>query len=298
MNETTAPEGGSAASPPMRPPGPEPGFTSEMSRLFIVPAVIVMLCLGVFVLFGLIASEGKTAADYLGEIRQGSSNRRWQAAYELSRLLSHDAEKNRKAGVGREIASLLDDPKTNEPLVRRYLVVALEAVADPATAPALQSALSDPDVEVRLYAARALGRIGSPGSVKALLPLLEEEDPALRKMALFSLGKIGDRSAAPGIHPRLDDAVEDVRWNAALSLAALGDGAGIATLRQMLDTAHLEKVEGITEDQKIEARLNALQAIYRLKDPSLRGVVEEIGRSDPSLRVRDLALKILREWSA
>ena len=296
MNDPTAPEGSTAAAPP--PSEPEPGFTSEMTRLFIVPAAIVLLCLGVFVLFGLVASEGKTAADYLAEIRQGSSNRRWQAAYELSRLLSRDAEKNRQAGVGREIASLLADPKITEPLVRRYLVVALEAVADPATVPALNSALSDADIEVRLYAARALGRIGSRESVKSLLPLLEEEDPALRKMALFSLGRIGDRSAAPGIHPRLDDPVEDVRWNAALSLAALGDGSGAATLRQMLDTSYLAKVEGITEDQKIEARINALQAVYRLKDPSLRGIVEELGRSDPSLRVRDLALKILKEWSA
>jgi len=291
MTDTTAPQ-----EPTPEEPGS--GFFSDMSRLFIVPAAIVLLCVGVFVLFGLIASEGRTAADYLGEIRQGSPNQRWQAAYELSRLLSRDAEKNRKAGVGKEIAALLEDPKTTEPLVRRYLVVALEAVADPATAPTLEAALHDQDTEVRLYAARALGAIGSPGSVGPLVALLPDEEPALRKMALHSLGRIGDRSAIEGIRPRLDDPIEDVRWNAALSLAMLGDGGGAETIRKMLDTSYLDKVQGITEDQKVEARINALQAVYRLKDSSFRAVVEELSRTDPSLRVRDLALKILGEWPA
>jgi HEAT repeat protein len=290
MTEPTAPEAPVNEDPPQ-------SFASEMSRFFVVPAAIVVLCVGVFLLFGLIASEGKSAADYLQEIRQGASNRRWQAAYELSRVLSRDAGKNRASGVGVEIAAILQDPKTTEPLVRRYLVVALEAVADPQTAPALVAALSDQDVEVRLYAARALARLPGDASVKALLPLLQDQDAALRKMALYSLGRIGDPSAAEAIRPRLEDTVEDVRWNAALSLAVLGDASGAGVLREMLDIAHLDRIEGITEEQKLEARVNALQAIYKLRDPSLRGLVEEISAKDPSLHVRDIALKVLKEWT-
>jgi hypothetical protein len=276
---------------------PPQSFLGEMSRFFVVPAAIVVLCAVVFVLFGLIASEGRTAADYIREIRQGSANQRWQAAYELSRVLSTGAEKHRQEGVGREIAALLEDPKTTDPLVRRYLVLALEAVADPETAPAIEAALADADPDVRLFAARALGRIASPGSTKALLPLLSNEDPALRKIALYSLGRIGDRSAAEAIRPRLDDPVEDVKWNAALALAVLGDASGSSVLRKMLDTTYLDTIAGITEEQKLEARVNALQAIYKLKDPALRGVVEDLSRNDPSLHVRDIALKVLKAWT-
>jgi len=276
---------------------PPQSFFGEMSRFFVVPAAIVVLCVAVFLLFGLVASEGRTAADYLKEIRQGSANQRWQAAYELSRVLSTDAEKHRREGVGREIAALLQDPKTTDPVVRRYLVLALEAVADPETAPAIEGSLGDADAEVRLYAARALGRIASPGSTAALLPLLANEDPGLRKIALYSLGKIGDRSAAGAIRPRLEDPVEDVRWNAALTLALLGDPSGAPVLRKMLDATYLDTIDGITEEQKLEARVNALQAVYKLRDPALRELVEKISRNDPSLHVRDIALKVLKAWT-
>ncbi|HZE89107.1 MAG TPA: HEAT repeat domain-containing protein [Verrucomicrobiae bacterium] len=298
MTEPSGPVSTGVPGVPETPHGePEPGFASEMSRLFIIPAAIVLLCVGVFVLFGLIASEGRTAADYLQEIRQGVEGRRWQAAYELSRLLSRNPEDQRKAGVGIDIAAILADPKTTDPLVKRYLVVALEAIADPATAPALETLLADPDLEVRLYSARALGRLASPTSVKPLVALLENDEPALRKIALYSLGRIGDASAVPAMRPRLEDTVEEVRWNAALSLAVLGDGAGAATLKQMLDPAYLDKVAGITEEQKLEARVNALQAVLKLKDPALRPLVEDVSRNDPSLHVRDIALKVLDRWT-
>ncbi len=276
---------------------PESGFLTEISRLFFVPAAIVVLCVLVFVLFGLIASEGKTARDYLEEIRQGGANRRWQAAFELSRILTRDERARSDPSLGTEIAGLLSDPHLDEPLVRRYLILALEQIADPSAGPAVEKALADPDQEVRLYAARALGRIEGPGSVAALLPLLQDQDAGLRKMALHSLGRLGDAGAAAEMRPRLDDPVEDVRWNAALALAVLGDRSGAEMLGLMMDSAYLDRVEGITEEQKIEARVNAIQAAFRLSDPGLRRFVEGLSRTDSSLRVRDVAMKTLKEWN-
>src|SRR5207247_10553775 len=56
-------------------------------QFFIFPMAIVAVCVTVFVVFGLIASEGRTARDYVAEIRNGSANARWQAAFELSKML-------------------------------------------------------------------------------------------------------------------------------------------------------------------------------------------------------------------
>lgn len=290
-----------SAPPPPAPPGDEPerdqGFLSEMGRLFVIPAVIVGLSVIVFVLFGLISSEGRTAREYLDEIRGGASNRRWQAAFEMSRILARDTRARSDPKLGADIAALLVDPKTEDPQVRRYLLLALQEIHDPATAPAVRQALSDPDPEVRLFAARALGEIKAPGSVEALIPVLQSDDAALRKMALFALGRLGDAAAVPEILPRLEDPQEDVRWNAALTLALLGDSHGVPILRQMLDASYLDRVEGITETQKTEARINAVQAAWRLRDPQLREAVDRLSRSDPSLQVRDIALKALRDWS-
>ena len=48
---------------------------------------IVAVCVTVFVIFGLIAARAKGARDYLAEVRTGGANRRWQAAFELSKVL-------------------------------------------------------------------------------------------------------------------------------------------------------------------------------------------------------------------
>jgi hypothetical protein len=53
-------------------------------QFFIFPLSIVAVCVTVFVIFGLIASEGKGPRQYLDEVRTGSANRRWQAAFELT----------------------------------------------------------------------------------------------------------------------------------------------------------------------------------------------------------------------
>src|SRR5213592_3413640 len=58
-----------------------------VSQFFIVPVVIIALCVGIFILFGLITGETRSARDYLEEVKAGKGSRRWQAAFELSRYL-------------------------------------------------------------------------------------------------------------------------------------------------------------------------------------------------------------------
>jgi HEAT repeat protein len=274
----------------------ESSFAADMGRLFLIPALIVGLSVVIFVLFGWIAGERRTAGDYLQEVRHGTTGRKWQAAFELSRVLARDREALEDPAVASEIVGILQDPATGDPRVRRYLILALEQIGNPATAPAIRESLSDGDVEVRLFAARALGHMGDREAVPALVEMLAAEDPGLRKMALHALGRIGESSAAPAMRARLDDPVEDVRWNAALGLAVLGDPAGSGVIRQMLDPAYLEAIPEITDGQKIEARLNAVHAAWLLGGPEMRALVEEVGAGDSSLRVRDSALKAVEEW--
>ena len=289
---------GGTAEPPVPPPGEEEesSFAADMGRLFFVPALIVGLSVLIFLLFGLIASERRGAQDYIQEVRHGVTGRKWQAAFELSRVLSTDEEARRDPQVAREIAATLQDPGTTDPRVRMYLVVALQQIGDPATTGAVRAALSDADPEVRLFAARALGQLRDSAAVPALTEMLAGEDAGMRKVALHALGRIGDKAAVGPMKARLDDPVEDVRWNAALGLAALGDGSGAAIIGRMLDPAYLDGVEGISEQQKIEARLNAIQGAFLIGGPEMREAVERSGRADESLKVRDAALRALEQW--
>ncbi|HEY3176474.1 MAG TPA: HEAT repeat domain-containing protein [Candidatus Polarisedimenticolia bacterium] len=271
---------------------PEQGFLRELSQFFIVPSLIVLLCVGVFIMFGLLSSENKSARDFLQEVRTRRGGDRWQAAFELSRAIGKQPERGADPRLMADIISALHQEGREDPQVRKYLIIALERLGSPEGGPAIIEALGDSDPEVRLHAARALGTLGDvAGAAGPLTGLLDDEDPAIRKVAIHALGRTHDPAAIPALLPLLEDPAEEIRWNAALALAVLGDGSGVGVISRMIDRSHLDKVEGITEDQKVSAMVNGIQAIYLLKDASFSARLRELGEKDPSLNVREIALK-------
>jgi len=293
-----APQAGQPAqgSQPPPPDEPEQGFIRELSQFFIVPSLIVLLCVGIFLMFGLITSEGKTAEDYLQEVRKGRGSERWLAAFELSRLLAARKQTEADGPLVAEIVTLLNEEKDGDAAVRIYLISALESLHHPDAAAPLIGSLGDPDPNVRLHAAKALGAFeGVSEAVGPLAGLLDDEDPALRKVAIHALGRTHDRAAVAALLPRLDDPVQDVRWNAALALAVIGDASGRGVIGEMLDRRRLDAIEGISEGQKISALINGTQAAYLLRDSQLLEAVAKLSTDDPSLRVREVALRVLEE---
>ncbi|HKY32204.1 MAG TPA: HEAT repeat domain-containing protein [Candidatus Polarisedimenticolia bacterium] len=292
-----APGGGPGR--PVDPGEPEQGFIRELSQFFIVPSLIVLLCVGVFILFGLLTTEDRSARDFLQEVRSAGRSDRWQAAFELSRAIDRQPSVRQDERFVQEVAGVLREEAGVDPRIRKYLVIALENLGHPAGGAALVEALSDPDAEVRLHAARAVGVLGKiPGSAGPLEALLSDDDAGIRKVAVYALGRTGDPAAVAALRPRLEDEAQDIRWNAALALAVLGDPSGRDVLATMLDRAYLDRVEGITEDQKVNALINGVQGVYVLREPSLKEHVRELSEDDPSLKVRSIALEALKEWDA
>jgi hypothetical protein len=257
----------------------------------------------VYALFGLIASEGKTSADYLADIRLRPGGA-WQAAFELSRLVAREPPARRDPGFTPRLLALFEEARGGDPRLRRYLALALKELRDPRSLDALVAAVrDDPDVETRLYAAWALGLLGDPRARPALEPLLESHEPDLRKIAVFAIGRLdGAPGTAEILAPMIHDPVEDVAWNAALALARHGDRRGLALLRRMLDRSYLDRVtrpdeQGVprrlTEAQKEEAMLTALGSLARLGDASDRAPVRRLQETDPNLRVRQAARETL-----
>ena len=77
------PEAAPAPAPAASEHGAEPrrqGTPFLVLQFFLFPMAIVAVCVGVFIVFGLIANEGKGAREYLDEIKSGSANRRWPRA--------------------------------------------------------------------------------------------------------------------------------------------------------------------------------------------------------------------------
>lgn len=286
------PQPGQAAAAP---PPPERQSTPFLVlQFFVFPMAIVASCVAVFVVFGLIAAEGKSAREYVAEVRSGGATRRWQAAFELSKLIQ--GKKDRALEDPRfvdELIALFEDAEKDDPRVRRYLALALGRIGDARALPALLKVVSadakDADSETLIYSIWALGAIHDEAAAPALVRLAAAEDAGVRKAAVHALGTLPGDAARERLLQSLQDPAEDVRWNAALALARRGDAAAAPVLRSMLDRAHLDTVAGLLPEQREEAMLAAISAAALLQDEELRSALALLRKSDPSLKLRDAA---------
>jgi HEAT repeat protein len=296
-------------SPSPAPEGTEPAPAKQgapylVLQFLVFPLVIVAVGVGVFVLFGLITAEGKGPRDYLDLIRTGSSNRRWQAAYELSKVIQVGEDPGLSdPRLVREMVTLFEDAEGDDPRVRRYLTLALGRLGDSRAAPSLLEYLervrrgedSDPDSETHIYAVWALGAIGDEAALPELVALTSHEDPGLRKTAVHALGVFPSEEATTALKEALSDPVDDVRWNAAAALARQGDPAAVPVLEQMLDREQLARGESVTPEQSEEIILQAVAAAAFISDARLEARLAKLGDDDPSLKVRDAARRSLEQ---
>src|SRR5262245_66534028 len=141
-------------------------------QFFVFPLAIVAVCVTVFVIFGLIASEGKGPRQYFDEVRTGSANRRWQAAFELTKVLqAHRDPALQDPRFVEEAVRTFQESASDDPRVRRYLALALGRLGDRRAVPALLQAAKDAapdgahaDRERPVYAAWARGAVGNPAA--------------------------------------------------------------------------------------------------------------------------------------
>jgi len=268
-------------------------------QFFIFPMAIVGVCVAVFVIFGMIASEGKGARDYLAEVRTGSANRRWQAAFELSKVLQARKDKAlADPAFAAEITKVFEESAADDPRVRRYLALALGRLGSPRAVPALLQAAkgsgsASADSETQIYAVWALGAIADPAAVHDLVELTRVEDAGLRKAAVHALGSFPDDASAAALAAALSDPVEDVRWNAAVALARRRDPRAAPVLLQMMDRAHLAAIPDLTPDQREDAIVQAAAAAGSVPDPALRNALQGLVDADPNLQVKEAARRAL-----
>lgn len=285
-----------------QPPPPEPERQTTpflVLQFFIFPMAIVAVCVAVFVIFGMIAAEGKGARDYLTEIRTGSANRRWQAAFELSKVLQARKDKAlADPAFASEITSVFEQSAADDPRVRRYLALALGRLGSARAVPALLRAAQGPaegpaDSETQIYAVWALGAIGDASALPGLLELARAEDAGVRKAAVHALGSFPGEASAGALAQALSDRVEDVRWNAGVALARRGDPRAAPVLLQMMDRGHLATLPDLTPEQREEAVLQAAAAAGHVADPALKQALQALVEADPSPKVKEAARRAL-----
>ena len=272
-------------------------------QFFLIPLAVVALAVGVYVGFRSLLADARTPQDYLLEVQSGGSNRRWPAAYELSRQMADP-----KVRADRTLAPALVKAFENaqgDSQVRRYLALAIGRLDPPLPAEAivdLTRALDDPDSETRISVIFALGSSGDAAVVPRLIPLYtaQDVDAGIRKMVVYALGALPGDTQIDTLRTALQDAAPDVRWNAAVALARKNNHEGVGVLKQMLDRTYVEQTVkrevrlDADQDPIADVLISGLRAAATLKDESLRPSITTLSQNDRSLKVRDAALEALK----
>ena len=273
-------------------------------QFFLIPLLVVGATVLVYYGFRSLLSEDRSAAEYLTDIRSGGSNRRWPAAYELSRLMA-DPEfvKREEATLASELTKAFAESKNDDPKVRQYLALTLGRLTPPLPAEARQlliDALNDKDSQTRINAIYALGLTGDATAVPDIERQYQSEDAGVRKMAVYALGSMPIDAGNEMLVKALEDAQADVQWNAAVALARHGRHEGVPVLRRMLDRAYVER--NVTRqpqsrgdvDPVGEVIISGLHAIGALKESALSEQVRALSTEDRNLKVRQAAIEALK----
>ena len=271
-------------------------------QFFLIPLAVVGIAVMVYVGFRALLTDRRTAQDYLAEVRNGGSDRRWPAAYELSRLMA-DPKVRADPALAPELVKAFDDTPDSDPRVKRYLALAIGRLDPPLPARAVErltGALESADDETRISAIWALGSSGDASVVPRLISLYDSPDQGVRKMAVYALGALPGEAQLATLRTALQDPVHDVRWNAAVALARKGSHDGVPVLQQMLDREYVEHAvtRAVRQDEDADpiadVMISGLRAAATLKDEALKPSVTSLSRTDRSMRVRQAALEALK----
>ena len=272
-------------------------------QFFLIPLAVVAVTVSVYVGFRSLLADARTPEDYLAEVQRGGSDRRWPAAYELSRLMA-DPKVRADRTLAPSLVKAFENSK-NDQQVRRYLALAigrLDPPLPPAAVAELTQALDDPDSETRISVIWALGSSGDQAVVPRLLPLYtaQDSDAGIRKIVIYALGALPGDTQIDTLRTALEDPTADVRWNAAVALARHGNGDGVGVLKQMLDRTYVEQAvkrdvrQNDDQDPVADVMISGLRAAATLKDASLRPSVTTLSQNDRSIKVREAALEALK----
>jgi HEAT repeat protein len=273
-------------------------------QFFLIPLLVVGAMVLVYIGFRSLLSEDRSAGEYLTDIRSGGSNRRWPAAYELSRLMADpEFAKSEEATLAPELTKAFADSKNDDPRVRQYLALTLGRLTPPLPADARQllvDALNDPDSQTRINAIWALGSTREVSVAPEIVRMYGTDDAGMRKMAVYALGSMPADVGNDTLVKALEDPEPDVQWNAAIALARHGRHEGVAVLGRMLDRAYVER--NVTRQQQPrmdvdpvgEVMISGLRALAALQDVTLTEQVKTLSTDDPNLQVRQAASEALK----
>ena len=153
--------------------------------------MVTMLGVMFFFVFKVLTFETNSPQDYLTDVQIGSATKRWQAAYELSKILSVPDRVPINEGFQKKMISIYEHSIHDDPMVRTYMAMAMGRTGQIIYGPTLMEGLKDADAVTRLAAIKALGFLKYRPAIRHLEMFLDEKySNEERLAAVISLGEL------------------------------------------------------------------------------------------------------------
>lgn len=272
--------------PPVKPPSV--GF---IVQLFVVPGLIVAAIVGIWLLFGRLATAEQDWHRQLVELQNPNEHRRWRGAMGLSQMLRADQD------LGESSQHLAENPEL------------VKGIGDLLGAELERNGQREEDFQFQAFLARTLGLFDVPenllpvlrqalrpgvdrevrknalGSIAVMVDRLNrrhepypaellsteviqssaDEDPLIRQLSAYTLGLFDTPASRSRLQVLLGDSNNDVRVNAAIALARRNDRSGVPVFREILANADRAVEKGSSDEfaQFLSVR-NSLTALHQL----------------------------------
>ena len=263
---------------------------------FLIPLMITIFGVMFFIIVKFLTFESTDPNEYLTQIKIGSASKRWQSAYELSKILSSpenvpvDAQFRDRMLAAYE-QSLHDDAK-----VRMYLALAMGRTGDDHYGVSLMTGLQDEGLANRIATVQSLGLLQYESAIEKLIQLVKSsEAQEIRLAATVALGQIGNDSSVKVLKILLEDEEPNIRWDAAIALAKMGDDSGAAIIEGLLDRQYYKNFNEIDDWETEKAIMVAIHISSQLKDMRFADDLKILAQNDPNMKIRNAALKTLEK---
>ena len=261
---------------------------------FLIPLIITIFGVMFFFMFKVLTYETSAPEDYLTDIQIGSATKRWQAAFELSKLLSNPEMVPTDEGFKNKMISIYEHSIHDNPMVRTYMALAMGRTGQQEYGPTLMNGMNDKDKGSRLAAIKALGLLAYAPAVNGIQEFADEKySNAERLAATIALGNMGDKSLIPILQKLLDDEEPNIRWDAAIALAKLEDSSGVEVIVNLLDRSYFEHFTEVDEEEEVQAIMIAIQVSSQFPSNLFVTNLLKLAAFDKNMQIRDLAIKTL-----
>lgn len=269
-------------------------FKIIVHSFFIIPFLIAVFGALLFAGIYMLTREQSSVYDYLEDVKTGGATKRWQGAFELSRILANPELVPKEERFVRELISAYEQSQHDDPRTRQYIALAMGRSGKAEFVQPITRSLANEPEETLPALIYALGMLGQKGSAESLYPFTQHQNSRIRSIAVAALGTIAYPDSRNILITCLNDSEPNVQWGSAVSLAKMNDASWKSVLLKMLERPYWSQFPEVDQDEQSNLILTAIQASSSLNDADLNEKISNIAKTDPNMKIRSAALAVLK----